>query len=234
MNDGTDKDPPNFSQPVRQLIANSSDEQLTWMVGPDRRFYSSEALDAAAFELESRRANAPDEPERPPFNSAAFVLGPAWYFHHGMFGRGSMLMALLVGAFFGLRPVAEAVGVPLTVWVVLVLFAVGAYCGRYGTRDLEESRTQRKLTPRKGGKNKQQPPKTAEKPDYVVAAKLGCDLAGEQATNLLAAAGIKATIKSDGPPLKDGETTSSARLLVPRADKEKAHKLLSVLLKHAK
>jgi len=60
------------------------------------------------------------------------------------------LSTFLLAAFYGLQPIAEALGVPPFLWVMAVVLAVGAYCGRYGARDLAESQTQARLYPRHG------------------------------------------------------------------------------------
>lgn len=204
-----------FSAPVRQLVANASDEQLAWIVGPDRKFYSREALEAATEELERRRAETPEPPTHT-FHPPAFFLGPLWYFYHGMFGRGLLLLAVLIGALLGLRPVAEAIGIPELLWYGLVILGVGAYCAHFGLRDLAESETQARYVANKG--RPREPERAGD--DLVVVATVGCRAAGEQARALLTTEGIRAAIDGDTP----------TRVLVPPTSRQQSRELLSGLL----
>lgn len=224
---------PPFSAPVRNLVASASDEQLAWMVGPDRQFYSEEAIEAATWELERRRSESLEGSSAHSFEVAAFVLGPIWYFYHGMMGRGVLVAAFLLAALYGLHPVAVAAGIPSTLWVVFVLVSVGAYCGRYAARDLEESRTQARLYPREGkpGKVRHGP---APAPDFVEAAVVGCRMVGEQARALLETEGISSIVKCEDTgvfgPGGGSRSVLPARVLVPRADLERSRELLDVLI----
>ena len=226
------RSPPSFSEPVRQLVAGASDEQLAWIVGPDRDFYSDEAVEAATLELDRRRAEAVEGPP-PIFNIAAFAFGPFWYFYHGMFGRGSLIVAVLLGALYGLLPIADALGIPTVLWVMAVVLSVGGYCGRYASRDLAESQTQARLYPRYG-----KPPKPRrETPEpFVHAALVGCRMVGEQAKAMLEAEGISTIVKCEntgvfGPGSGCGtRSVHPAQVLVPTSDLEHAREVLTVLL----
>ncbi len=224
---------PQFSEPVRQLVAGASDEQLAWMVGHDRDFYSDEAIEAATLELERRRSES-GEDQPTSFNIAAFAFGPLWYLYQGMIGRGVLLLAALYGALFALLPVAEALGIPTAMYTLAIHLLVMGYCGRYGERDLIESRTQARLYPRQG--KPPAPRHDLPRPAFVEVALVGCRMVGEQAKTLLEAEGIPTIIKCEdtgvfGPG--SGSVTRSvhpARVLVPRSDLERARELLPVLL----
>ena len=224
-----------FSEPVLQMVASASDEQLAWIVGPDRRFYSKEAVEAATRELEARRESAVEEDEAPRFNASAFVFGPLWYFYHGMIGRGVLILAVLLGALLGLEPVADAVGIPPLIWVMVVLASVGAYCSRFASRDLRESRIQARLTAHRPVRRRPRQ-RLTERPRFVVAAEVGCRVAAEQASSLLRAEGIEPVIKSEAATTGDSDSSSSGRaaeraqLLVPEPDLERARSLLAALL----
>ena len=234
MTDEIYRSPP-FSEPVRKLVAGASDEQLAWMVGPDRDFYSEEAIEAATWELDLRRSQKPQEEERGNFEVAAFLFGPFWYFYHGMFGRGALIGAFMLAAAYGLHPVAMALGLPPALWVMLVVVAVGGYCGRFAARDLSESKTQARLYPRHGKPPKPRP-EGAGKPKFVQAALVGCRGAAEQAKALLEAEGIRAFVKCEdtgifGPGAGLGtRSVLPAQVFVPKLDLDRAKEVLVVLL----
>ncbi len=217
---------PSVSQPVRQLVASATDEQLAWMVGPDRDFYSREAVDAATRELQDRRDTATDEPASE-FEVAAFALGPVWYFYHGMIGRGVLILLVLVAALVGLLPIAEAAGIPVTLWYVLVLIGVGAYCGRYGARDRAESETQARSAARQALSRPPSTPKTTSD-DRIRVAELDCPAAGLQARTLLESEGIETTLVGfDGD---SGKNSGRVIVEVPAEHQEVARALLTALL----
>ena len=234
MTDQIYRSPP-FSEPVRRLVAGASDEQLAWMVGPDRDFYSEEAIEAVTWELEQRRAQSGGEEAPPSFEFAAFLFGPFWYFYHGMFGRGALIAAFMLAAAYGLYPIAAVLGVPALLWVVAVVVVVGGYCGRYAARDLTESRTQARLYPRHGRPPKPRP-EGAGKPKFVQAALVGCRGVAEQAKALLEAEGIRAFVKCEdtgifGPGAGSGtRSVLPAQVFVPQLDLERAKEVLVVLL----
>lgn len=231
-----------FSQPVKQMVATASDEQLAWIVGPDRRFYSTEAIRAATHELEIRRENSADQDDQHSYNVAAFIFGPLWYFYHGMIGRGILVLSVLLAAIFGFEPVAEAIGIPAFLWVLVVLVAVGGYCSRFAARDLAESRLQARLTARKPISRPARPARPKERADeqatvpMVTAAQVGCRTAGEHAKALLATEGIKAVVKCDDKSNGSSRETAKpkhsipAQILVSKGDLPKARKLLESLL----
>jgi len=225
-----------FSAPVRNLVSGASDEQLAWMVGPDRKFYSDEAIEAATWELERRRSQPVQAGPPRSFDLAAFLLGPVWYFYHGMVGRGAFITAVLIAAFYGLHPVVAAAGVPPVLWIIFVLIAIGSYCGRYAARDLEESRTQARLYPRYPRRPEASRAAPPAAPDFVMAAQVGSRLVGEQAQALLETEGIASIIKCEDTgvlgPGSGGGTRSviPARILVPLADAERARDLIGSLI----
>ncbi len=219
------------SQPVRQLVSSATDEQLAWMVGPDRRFYSTEAVRAATRELKVRREDRGDSDEQTSFNFKAFIFGPFWYFYHYLFGRGLLVLALLLAALLGLRPIAEAVGIPPLIWALAVYVGVGAYCSRFADRDLAESQTQKRSLQRK---SLSRSPQTSQKKSsaLVRAAEVGCPAAGEQARALLLAKGIPAVVASasDDGPRKPSSQDGPVRVLVAETDLGRAKELLADLL----
>jgi hypothetical protein len=220
-----------LSAAVQQLAAGASDEQLAWMVGPDRRFYSAEALEAASMELARRRLAAPAEPAARSFNIAAFAFGPLWYFYNGLIGRGLLISAVWLGAFLGLGPVAHIFGVPGPIWVAAVALAVGAYCGRFAERDKAESATQERLADRRHGENSATDAASAQAGARLVAvAEVGCKAAGEQARAMLEAGGIAAIVEGRPAEPRDDAPT---RVLVAAADEDRARELVSALLASA-
>lgn len=211
------------SETIRQMVANASDEQLAWIVGPDRDFYSKYALRAASEELERRREEQADLAVEPAaFDVAAFALGPVWYFYHGMLGRGVLILFVLLGAYFGLQPVADAAGLPEALWMLAVYLVVGSYCGRYGARDKAESETQARIAARKNrtrGRDRRGND-DAPKESLVEAAVVGCRMAGEQAKELLRVEGIAASLKDEKPTI----------VRVAAKDLDRAREILKKLL----
>lgn len=217
-----------LSEAVRQLAAGASDEHLAWMVGPDRRFYSAEALEAASMELARRRLAAPAAPAARSFNLAAFVFGPLWYFYHGLIGRGLLVSAVWLGAFLAFGPVARTFGVPGSIWFSAVALAVGAYCGRFAARDMAESATQERLAGRRaGGAGAGDPGGAPAAAKLVVVAEVGCRAAGDQARAMLEAAGIAAIVEG-GSAAPRGD--DRARVLVADSDEGRARELVAALL----
>lgn len=222
------------------MVATASDEQLAWIVGPDRGYYSKEAIEAATQELEIRRENSADQEEEHSFNIAAFAFGPLWYFYNGMLGRGILVLAVLVGAIFGLGPVAEAFEIPTVLWVLIVIVSIGGYCSRFAARDLAESRLQARLTARKPIARPQTRPVNKDVNRLVSAAQVGCRTAGEHAKALLASEGIKAVVKCDDSSNGGSRATEKGKHLIPAevlvgaGDLPKAQKLLETLLANLK
>jgi hypothetical protein len=214
---------------IRHLVREASDEQLAGMTGADRRFYSDDAVDAAEAELQARR-EAGEKSSLGRFNVAALGLGPFWYLYNGMVGRGLIIAAILVAAAVGLQPVARALEVPTSLWVVIVVVAVALYCGFFFERDLTESRSQAERARPK----RRRAPKAEAKPSgpkLAVVAQVGCREAAEHARALLRRAGIDAIITSSSGS-GDGDEAQT-RLLVREDDLLRARSMVQSFLSSA-
>lgn len=226
-----------FDESLRHVISRSSDEHLNWMIGPDRKFYGEEAIEAVQQELELRRAQAKDEPsDSHPFNIAAFLFGPLWYFYHCLFGRALLLFVLLYGALLGLVPVIASVGLSAGLAAFAITVVVHGYCGRYGNRDLAESRSQDLFRPLVKASSTEASNREISESPFVHIGFTENRMLGEQAKALLEADRIPAIIKCEdigvfGPG--SGVVTRSifpARIYVPTENAEEARLLLTDML----
>lgn len=226
-----------FDESLRHVISRSSDEHLSWMIGPDRQFYDEEALEAAEQELEIRLAHAKEKPsDSHPFNIAAFFFGPLWYFYHCLFGRGLLLFVLLYGALLGLIPVIASAGLPVGLAAFAISVLVHGYCGRYGNRDLAESRAQELFRPLVKASSTEASNREISESPFVHIGFTETRMSGEQAKALLEADRIPAIVKCEdigifGPG--SGVVSRSifpARIYVPKDNADEARLLLTDLL----
>lgn len=204
---------------IDRLVTTASDEQLAGIVGPDSRFYTEQAVDAARAELD-RRQKVQGGDRETSFHMPAMVFGPFWYLYHGMVGRGVLIAAFLVGASLGLEPVARSLGIPSAGWVTGAVFVVALYCGRFGKRDLEESRAQARAARNLKPEIRKQ---KATKPTFKTVAGVECFPAAESAAKLLKKQGIDAKVEG-----KEGDKI--IRVLVPEEQLGRAAGLVQGLL----
>ncbi len=224
-----------WTDSISRLVATASDEQLAGIVGPDSEYYSSEAVAAAEAELGRRTADG-GEGDVATFNTAAMALGPFWYIYNGMVGRGAILFAVLAAAIAGLEPVARTLGIPSELWIAAVVFAVALYSGRFGDRDLAESRRARsgvqgrqrpvedKAVAEADATRDSAPPleTTPAKGNLEVVARVRCRTAAEAARRLLRTQGIDAVVMGGEP--------DEARVLVPSKAVVQARAIIQQLL----
>jgi len=207
---------------IRGLVQRASDEQLCGMVGPDRGFYSPDAVRAAEQELATRAERLRKAPWAR-FNLAAMLLGPAYYLYRGMVGRGLMIAVVLLAAALGLEPVVRALSVPEGIWIAAVVLAGALYCGLFFERDLFESRGRgRRDEPARDGDGEE------ARPQLAVVAAVRCREAALHSRALLLRAGIDAIITtSTGGASEDERET---RVLVPSEDLRRARSIIQAFL----